>query len=188
MTLGVKKFGSTCKLTEEFLKKGAWFVESCEQHRGADASESAVAKSGVVDNVLNWAKFKQDQLLKKTDGHKRSRFVSPLLFRTVPDALAPASPVSSSSKTPTTPARSSDPSAPSSSPKEIRPRRSPSRDSPSSGATTLASSPSVESSSMCARRRARRSSTMSRFRRSSRSWDCSRARCTRTSIRCAMGV
>ncbi|KAM0750402.1 type II DNA topoisomerase [Meredithblackwellia eburnea MCA 4105] len=53
MTLGVKKFGSTCKLTDEFLKK--------------------VAKSGVVDNVLTWARFKQDQLMKKTDGHKRSR-------------------------------------------------------------------------------------------------------------------
>ncbi|GAA5856986.1 hypothetical protein JCM8547_008496 [Rhodosporidiobolus lusitaniae] len=53
MTLGVKKFGSTCKLSEEFLKK--------------------VAKSGIVDNILNWAKFKQDQMLKKTDGNKRSR-------------------------------------------------------------------------------------------------------------------
>ncbi|KAK4703211.1 DNA topoisomerase II, partial [Phenoliferia sp. Uapishka_3] len=53
MTLGVKKFGSTCKLSEDFLKK--------------------VAKSGVIDNVLNWARFKQDQMMKKTDGHKRSR-------------------------------------------------------------------------------------------------------------------
>ncbi|GAA5960302.1 hypothetical protein JCM3765_002536 [Sporobolomyces pararoseus] len=53
MTLGIKKFGSKCELSEDFLKK--------------------VSKSGVVDNVLNWAKFKQDQMLKKTDGHKRSR-------------------------------------------------------------------------------------------------------------------
>ncbi|ORY48818.1 DNA topoisomerase, partial [Leucosporidium creatinivorum] len=55
MTLGVSKFGSTCKLSssEDFLKK--------------------VLKSGVIDSVLSWAKFKQDQLLKKTDGHKRSR-------------------------------------------------------------------------------------------------------------------
>ncbi|GAA5989920.1 hypothetical protein JCM11641_002811 [Rhodosporidiobolus odoratus] len=53
MTLGVKKFGSQCKLSEDFLKK--------------------VAKSGIVDNILNWAKFKQDQMLKKTDGNKRSR-------------------------------------------------------------------------------------------------------------------
>ncbi|GAA6023335.1 hypothetical protein JCM10207_005750, partial [Rhodosporidiobolus poonsookiae] len=53
MTLGVKKFGSTCKLSEEFLKK--------------------VAKSGIIDNIINWANFKQDQMLKKTDGSKRSR-------------------------------------------------------------------------------------------------------------------
>ncbi|GAA6056524.1 DNA topoisomerase 2 [Rhodotorula toruloides] len=53
MTLGVKKFGSKCQLSDEFLKK--------------------VAKSGVIDNIVNWAKFKQDQALKKTDGSKRSR-------------------------------------------------------------------------------------------------------------------
>jgi DNA topoisomerase-2 len=33
-----------------------------------------VLKSGVVENVLSFAKFKQDQLLKKTDGSgKRTR-------------------------------------------------------------------------------------------------------------------
>ncbi|KAM0790561.1 hypothetical protein ACM66B_004430 [Microbotryomycetes sp. NB124-2] len=55
MTLGASKFGSTCKLSnsEDFLKK--------------------VLKSGVVDSVVSWARFKQDQLLKKTDGSKRSR-------------------------------------------------------------------------------------------------------------------
>ncbi|KAI5475823.1 DNA topoisomerase II, partial [Pseudohyphozyma bogoriensis] len=42
-----------CKISEEFLKK--------------------VAKSGIVDNILYWAKAKQDQLMKKTDGTKRSR-------------------------------------------------------------------------------------------------------------------
>ena len=36
-------------------------------------SHNLVAKSGIVDQVLNWAKNKQDQLLKKTDGHKKSR-------------------------------------------------------------------------------------------------------------------
>lgn len=36
-----------------------------------------VAASGVIDNIVNWAKFKQDQALKKTDGHKRSRCVFP---------------------------------------------------------------------------------------------------------------
>jgi DNA topoisomerase-2 len=34
---------------------------------------TAVAKSGIIDNVLNWAKFKQDQMMKKMDGSKRSR-------------------------------------------------------------------------------------------------------------------
>ncbi len=33
----------------------------------------AVCKSGIIDNVLNWAKFKQDQIMKKSDGAKRSR-------------------------------------------------------------------------------------------------------------------
>lgn len=32
-----------------------------------------VKKSGLIENVLSWAKFKQNQLLKKTDGHKKSR-------------------------------------------------------------------------------------------------------------------
>ncbi|GAA95892.1 uncharacterized protein L969DRAFT_82619 [Mixia osmundae IAM 14324] len=53
LILPVGKFGSRCKVSEEFIKK--------------------ITKSGVVDNVLNWAKFKEEQQLKKTDGHKRSR-------------------------------------------------------------------------------------------------------------------
>ena len=32
-----------------------------------------VKKSGLIESVLRWAKFKHDQLLKKTDGSKRSR-------------------------------------------------------------------------------------------------------------------
>jgi DNA topoisomerase-2 len=32
-------------------------------------------KSSIVDNVLNWAKFKADQEIKKTDGSKRQRLV-----------------------------------------------------------------------------------------------------------------
>ena len=32
-----------------------------------------VAKSSIVENVLNWAKFKADQQIKKTDGTKRNR-------------------------------------------------------------------------------------------------------------------
>ncbi len=53
LTLKSSAFGSKCDLSEEFIKK--------------------VSKSGIVENVLNWAKFKSDQLMKKTDGAKRSR-------------------------------------------------------------------------------------------------------------------
>jgi DNA topoisomerase-2 len=34
-----------------------------------------VLKSSIIDNVLNWAKFKADQQIKKTDGTKRNRQV-----------------------------------------------------------------------------------------------------------------
>ncbi|EIW70432.1 hypothetical protein TREMEDRAFT_43154 [Tremella mesenterica DSM 1558] len=54
LTLKSSAFGSRCELSEDFVKK-------------------AVSKSGIIDNVLNWAKFKQDQILKKSDGAKRSR-------------------------------------------------------------------------------------------------------------------
>jgi DNA topoisomerase-2 len=36
-------------------------------------TNASVAKSGIIDNVLSFARFKQDQQLKKTDGAKRSR-------------------------------------------------------------------------------------------------------------------
>ena len=32
-----------------------------------------VTKTSIIDHVLNWAKFKADQQIKKTDGTKRSR-------------------------------------------------------------------------------------------------------------------
>ncbi|KAA1105844.1 DNA topoisomerase 2 [Puccinia graminis f. sp. tritici] len=53
MTLGMSKFGSKCVMTEEFMKK--------------------VMKSGVIDSVMDFAKFKEEAALKKTDGSKRSR-------------------------------------------------------------------------------------------------------------------
>lgn len=53
MTLRASAFGSKCEIGEDFMKK--------------------VLKSGVLENILSWAKFKQDQLLKKTDGAKKSR-------------------------------------------------------------------------------------------------------------------
>jgi hypothetical protein len=37
-------------------------------------NQSLVLKSYIVDNVLNWAKFKADQEIKKTDSSKRQRF------------------------------------------------------------------------------------------------------------------
>ncbi|KAJ3055967.1 DNA topoisomerase 2 [Rhizophlyctis rosea] len=53
MTLRQSAFGSKCDLSEEFFKK--------------------VLKSGVLDNVLSFAKFQEDKLLKKTDGSKKQR-------------------------------------------------------------------------------------------------------------------
>ncbi|KAF9068525.1 DNA topoisomerase [Rhodocollybia butyracea] len=53
LTLPASKFGTKPVLTEDFMKK--------------------VQKSPIVDNILNWAKFKADQQIKKTDGSKRSR-------------------------------------------------------------------------------------------------------------------
>ncbi|WWC62083.1 uncharacterized protein I303_104673 [Kwoniella dejecticola CBS 10117] len=53
LTLKSSAFGSKCDLSEDFIKK--------------------VTKTGIIDNVLSWAKFKQDQIMKKSDGAKRSR-------------------------------------------------------------------------------------------------------------------
>ncbi|SPO27638.1 probable DNA topoisomerase II [Ustilago trichophora] len=56
LTLKQSAFGSKWTLTEEFAKK--------------------VIKSGVIDNIVSFARFKQDQALKKTDGHKRTRITN----------------------------------------------------------------------------------------------------------------
>ncbi|KAF8760768.1 DNA topoisomerase 2 [Rhizoctonia solani] len=53
LTLPSSKFGSRPHVSEDFMKR--------------------VAKSGIIDNVLSWAKFKADQENKKTDGTKRTR-------------------------------------------------------------------------------------------------------------------
>ncbi|EAU87295.2 DNA topoisomerase II [Coprinopsis cinerea okayama7 len=55
LTLPSSKFGSKPTISDEFIKK--------------------VAHSGIVDNVLNWAKFKADQQMKRADGTKRSRLL-----------------------------------------------------------------------------------------------------------------
>ncbi|GAB4828068.1 DNA topoisomerase 2 [Ancistrocladus abbreviatus] len=54
LTTRSSSFGSTCKLPDEFLKKVA-------------------SKSGIVENLISWADFKQSKDLKKTDGTKRQR-------------------------------------------------------------------------------------------------------------------
>lgn len=82
MTLQAKKFGSKCNITEPFLKKGTrnryclWdFQSECDRHELTSESFSAVINSGVIDSILSLAQYKQDQLMKKTDGHKRTRML-----------------------------------------------------------------------------------------------------------------
>ncbi|KAH7884005.1 DNA topoisomerase [Phlebopus sp. FC_14] len=53
LTLTASKFGTKPVVSEDFMKK--------------------VQKSSIIDNILNWAKFKADQQIKKTDGTKRNR-------------------------------------------------------------------------------------------------------------------
>ncbi|ELU41451.1 DNA topoisomerase 2 [Rhizoctonia solani AG-1 IA] len=57
LTLPSSKFGSRPHVSEDFMKRVS----------------TTVAKSGIIDNVLSWAKFKADQENKKTDGTKRTR-------------------------------------------------------------------------------------------------------------------
>ncbi|GLB36598.1 putative control of topological states of DNA by transient breakage and subsequent rejoining of DNA strands [Lyophyllum shimeji] len=53
LTLPASKFGTKPVLSEEFMKK--------------------IQRSSIIENILNWAKFKADQQIKKTDGTKRNR-------------------------------------------------------------------------------------------------------------------
>jgi DNA topoisomerase-2 len=53
LTTKPSAFGSKCEVSEKFIKQ--------------------VLKSGVVERVVNWAKLKQDSLLKKNNGKKTSR-------------------------------------------------------------------------------------------------------------------
>ncbi|KAF8349867.1 DNA topoisomerase II [Amanita rubescens] len=55
LTLPSSKFGSKPAMSEDFMKK--------------------VIKSSIIDSILNWAKAKADQQIKKTDGSKRSRIL-----------------------------------------------------------------------------------------------------------------
>lgn len=53
MTLRASSFGSKFSVGEDFMKK--------------------VMRSGVVDNILKFVHFKENQMLKKTDGAKKTR-------------------------------------------------------------------------------------------------------------------
>lgn len=53
MTLQTKSFGSKCTLTDKFIAQ--------------------VVKSGIVESVLSWAKFKAQTELAKTSGKKQSK-------------------------------------------------------------------------------------------------------------------
>ena len=59
LTTKVSKFGSTCHVSDDFLKK--------------------IAKTEVITNILHFAAQKADQILKKSDGSKRSRMNNPKL-------------------------------------------------------------------------------------------------------------
>lgn len=72
LTLPASKFGSKPTVTEDFLKKGTDQYTNAKYTRLINAL-ILVAKTSIVDNVLNWAKYKADQQIKKTDGTKRSR-------------------------------------------------------------------------------------------------------------------
>ena len=55
LTTKHQSFGSTCVVSEKLLKQ--------------------IEKSGIIDNILSWAKFKQNAELKKKSGSKRSKLI-----------------------------------------------------------------------------------------------------------------
>ncbi|KIX03425.1 uncharacterized protein Z518_06977 [Rhinocladiella mackenziei CBS 650.93] len=59
LTTKSSQFGSKCQVSEEFMKK--------------------IAKTEVINNILHFAQQKADQILKKSDGSKRSRMNNPKL-------------------------------------------------------------------------------------------------------------
>lgn len=59
LTTKHSQFGSKCVVSDEFLKK--------------------IAKTEVVENILHFAEQKADQILKKSDGSRRSRMDNPKL-------------------------------------------------------------------------------------------------------------
>ena len=59
LTTKASQFGSKCNLSDEFMKK--------------------VARTDVIENILHFAEQKADQILKKSDGSRRSRIDNPKL-------------------------------------------------------------------------------------------------------------
>ncbi|KAL9131448.1 MAG: hypothetical protein Q9217_000596 [Psora testacea] len=59
LTTKASQFGSKCNLSDEFMKK--------------------IARTDVIDNILHFAEQKADQILKKSDGSRRSRMDNPKL-------------------------------------------------------------------------------------------------------------
>ena len=59
LTLRASAFGSKCELPEKFLKK--------------------IADAGVLEAVSQFAKYKEDRALKKSDGAKRNRLTGVLV-------------------------------------------------------------------------------------------------------------
>ncbi|RVX73300.1 DNA topoisomerase 2 [Exophiala mesophila] len=59
LTTKASAFGSKCQVSDEFMKK--------------------IAKTEVINNILHFAQQKADQILKKSDGSKRSRMNNPKL-------------------------------------------------------------------------------------------------------------
>uniref|UniRef100_H2Z115 DNA topoisomerase 2 n=1 Tax=Ciona savignyi TaxID=51511 RepID=H2Z115_CIOSA len=75
MTLQAKKFGSQCTLTEKFLKSLQLILKIClfcsfvKLNNQVSFSKFQASSSGIVDNIMNWVKFKaQSQLQKKSAG------------------------------------------------------------------------------------------------------------------------
>jgi len=60
LTLRASSFGSKCEITQPYIDK--------------------VAKCGIVDNILNFANFRNNKELKKSDGAKRARLTGECLW------------------------------------------------------------------------------------------------------------
>lgn len=85
LTTNKGSFGSTCELTPEFLKKGMQnhsffvFLKLMGSYVIVLFLFFAVQKSDLVNRLLSYASFKNDEKLKKTDGKKKGKLNIPKL-------------------------------------------------------------------------------------------------------------